>query len=237
MNTAARLRREMSLRLPKAPAIGPCTRQSARCPDARDYLTELRPCCRSHLIETMSAVAEVFKEVGCKWWADYGTLLGAVRNPLTTWADYPWLPQEGRPEGPIPPGIIPHDKDCDVGVLAEHWHLIYRAIPKLRRRGFHVVLRTWSRSIKVRYSEKNHTNVDVFTWAPTANGAMARRTYIGIDKYKGREFPRSWVSELSEVEWEGLRIPAPRNPEQFCEFRYGPDWRTPLPANNDGVPR
>src|SRR5690606_5089095 len=84
VNTAVRLRREMLLRLPKAPAIGPCTRQSARCPDARDYLTELRPCCRSHLIETMSAVAEVFKEVGCKWWADYGTLLGAVRNPLTT---------------------------------------------------------------------------------------------------------------------------------------------------------
>ncbi len=217
--------------------VGSCNRGTARCVDARSYLAELRPCCRSNLIETMTATAEVLNEIGVRWWADYGTLLGAVRNPLTTWADYDWLSQDDRPEGPLAPGIVPHDKDCDLGCLEDEWPLICRAAPKLRRRGFDVVVRSVSRSIKVRYSRLNHVNVDLFSWYRRPDGTMSRRTFIAVDRYKGREFPAAWVDKLSRVEWEGLALPAPADPVSFCEFRYGDTWRTPVAANNDGVER
>src|ERR1041385_4161145 len=75
---------------------GPCTAQTLRCGTARSYQVELPRCCRAHLIRIVTAAVEALEEFKVTYWADYGTLLGAVRNPLTTWADYPWLPQEGR---------------------------------------------------------------------------------------------------------------------------------------------
>ena len=42
---------------------------------------------------------------------------------------------------------------------------------------------------------------------------------------------------LSTVPWEGMTLPAPRDPEAFLEMRYGADWRRPVAANNKGEVR
>src|SRR5690606_15010192 len=112
------------------------------------YLAELRPCCRQHLRDLMESLHAVFTELRVRWWLDYGTLLGAVRNPLTTWADYHWLPQDGRAAGPLHPGIVPHDKDADLGVLGEDWPKLQRAAARLRKLGHHVALRPAGQSMK-----------------------------------------------------------------------------------------
>lgn len=217
---------------------GVCTAVTPRCADARDYKHELRPCCRAHVRAIMTHVATALNDIGAVWWADYGTLLGAVRNPLTRWSDYPWLPQEGRPAGPLKPGIVPHDKDGDVGVAWRHWHEAkrrFRALVASPR--YHVMTMEGRHSIKVRISVRNHTNVDVFFWRERPDGVMHREKYARVDACKGREFHRGLLFPLTTVEWEGLTLPAPRDPEAFLEMRYGPNWRTPVAANNDGVNR
>ncbi len=215
-----------------------CTAKTKRCANARDYHSALRPCCRGHLVRMMTDFAESANRHGVRWWADYGTLLGAVRNPLTTRADYPWLdPEVFDGMAPLAPGIIPHDKDCDLGALSEDWRLLLLVRLDLEAKGYHVRVRKQSASIKIRLSEINTTNIDVFTWDSAADGILHRRTYINVDRFKGRHFPRAWVENRGLVEWEGLTLPAPADPVSFCEFRYGDTWRTPVAANHDGVRR
>lgn len=223
-------------------ATKPCTRNTPRCADARDYNSELRPCCRAHLVEMSRRVSQAFDDAGITYWMDYGTLLGAVRNPLTTWADYPWLPQEGRPDGPLAPGIIPHDKDADWGVLHADWkkanQVLIRECADMNR-----LVRPTSGSIKMRVSRTNNTNLDLFFWFVRnagdrrGEGRMYRRRYADVDRFKGKEVQRSDLFPLARLEWEGLTLPAPKDPETFLAYRYGAKWRTPIAANNDGVAR
>jgi hypothetical protein len=217
--------------------VSDCTAKTQRCGDAKSYHAELRPCCRGHIRQIVADTAELMAEHGVTWWADYGTLLGAVRNPLTTWADYPWLPQEGRPEGPLAPGIIPHDKDADTGFLATDWSKLMRVRAALERKGYYAKVGPFRLKLKIRLSMANSTNLDLFGWREKVGGVLFRPSYVNVDHYKGREFKKADGFPLTTVEWEGLQLPAPKNPEAFCAFRYGPNWRTPIAANNDGVRR
>jgi hypothetical protein len=220
-------------------ATAGCTRDTPRCSDARSYNAELRPCCRQIIVDMSRKVAAAFDAVGVTYWMDYGTLLGAFRNPRTTWADYPWLPQEDRPEGPLAPGIIPHDKDADWGVMGVQWRAAEDAL-RARGMGLHLLVRKHHGSIKVRPSRTNKTNLDLFFWLEhhIRTGRMFRRRYHpSIDAYKGKHFDKADLFPLQPLEWEGLQLPAPKDPEAFLEFRYGPNWHTPIPANHDGVKR
>lgn len=216
----------------------PCTKGTTRCADARDYNHELRECCRDHVVGMMQVLAPLLDSLKVRWWLDYGSLLGAVRNPLTTWADYPWLPQEDRTtEGPAA-GIIPHDKDADLGVAWLDWSKVSRIRPALIRAGYSVTTNHTAGMMKIRLSKTNHTNVDLFFWHERADGSMYRTGYVrGIDEFKGREFQKSFLYPLSTVEFEGMQLPAPRNPEAFCAMRYGSNWQQPVCANSDGVRR
>ena len=186
----------------------------------------------------MDTTSTFLTGLGIPWWADYGTLMGAVCNPLTTWADYPWLEQEGRTTPGPHAGIIPHDKDADIGVEMKYWDIVRRRFRGvLSSRGFYMYMNLGRHSIKARLSYKNHTNVDIFFWRERRDGTMYRDRYASVDTYKGREFPKSMLFPLSTVTWEGMTLPAPKDPEAFLEMRYGPDWRTPVMANNKGEKR
>lgn len=231
MARKARLAVEASLR--KAPTSG-CGRDTPRCQNAVDYGSLLNPCCRSHLRQIVVDTTAILTSFRITWWADYGTLLGAVRNPLTTWKDYPWLPQTG--DEPIAPGIIPHDKDADFSVFGTDFHGLCRARVKLERMGYRVQVRPRGRSMKVRLSPVNATGVDFFLWKESPGGIMRRERYVlPGDNYKGREFHKDKLFPLSTVQWEGLTLPAPKDPVAFCEFRYGKTWMTPVRANHGGV--
>jgi hypothetical protein len=212
-----------------------CTAKTARCHDAKHYGSPLRECCRRHVIALTAAIKEALNGVGVTWWADYGTLLGAVRNPRTTWADYPWLPQS---DDPIPPGIVPHDKDGDLSVLASDWPKAHRAMRVMAgTNGYSLIVRPNRASMKLRLSRLNRTNVDVFFWYEKKDGTLYRPQYIQVDNYKGRDFPKKLLFPLSTVEYEGMTLPAPHDPEEFLAMRYGDTWETPVRANHDGVLR
>lgn len=217
----------------------PCTARTRRCYDAKRYDVELRECCRAHIRTLMGVVKEALDLASATWWADYGTLLGAVCNPLTKWGDYPWLHQDDRDtEGPVA-GIIPHDKDADLGVLATDWVNVRRAMYRVAeaKYGHSLIVRAPRGSMKLRLSALNRTNVDLFFWYEKADGTLYRQAYIDVDNYKGRDFHKDTLFPLTKVEWEGMDLPAPKNPEAFCEFRYGQEWRTPVMANHKGVRR
>lgn len=235
-----------------------CTKETARCATATSYMHNLPACCRSHLVSMMADIKTLFDAAGITWWMDYGTLLGAVRNPL-------------RGEEP---GILGHDKDADICImepdavkLAEmvDWNRgsgglrpqgvlvgpqsgplnIVRKLPREKPRNPREtdeqyrerVKYTAGCSWKVRWSAVNHTNIDIFEHKTRDDGTMYRERYISVDKYKGREFPRDKLFPLIRLPWEGLMLPAPADPEWFCEMRYGKGWREPLRANNDKVPK
>jgi hypothetical protein len=244
MTTPALLHRaQLAAQLGGASVLGQCTRHTVRCADARRYQAALRDCCRGHLRTIVTDAVAALREAGVLFWADYGTLLGAVRNPLTTWADYPWLYQTDRPPGPLAPGIIPHDKDADFGVLTAEWTTLLRVAAALTAQGYFVLVRPHQGSIKVCLSVTNRTNLDLFAWREHAilghkPATMLRRAhYISVDQFKGRDFPKADLLPMASVEWEGLRLPAPRDPKAFCAFRYGDAWCTPLAANHDGKRR
>ncbi len=176
----------------------------------------------------------MFQSFGILVWADYGTLLGAVRNPLTTPANYPWLKMT---DAPITPGIIPHDKDADFGMAGASYEQLTEVRAKLIAMGYNILLRPRGRSLKVRLSATNKTNADFFLWNSQPNGTYRRLKYNHVDDFKGRDFPCSWIEPMGSVEWEGMTLPAPNDPEAFCAFRYGPKWMTPVKANNDGIRR
>jgi phosphorylcholine metabolism protein LicD len=195
-----------------------CTAETLRCRLGKMLTRETPECCKDHIRRICFAFADLAQEHDLAWWMDYGMLLGAVRNQ----------------------GIIPHDKDADAGFFSEDWPTVVRIGKALTAQGFHVIRKTPRNhtfragdSLKVRVSSINHINLDLFPWHPV-DGDYHRKNYCAIDRYKGREFPTDKLLPLSEVEWEGRIMPAPADPEWFCEHRYGPGWRKPLYMNNPG---
>lgn len=212
----------------------PCTKDTVRCANAKRYDSVLRECCRGHIRQIVRDVAESMTRRHVTWWLDYGSLLGAVRNPMTTAEDYPWLPSEDLPIGTIPPGILPHDKDADIGVLWSEWVRLMRVRGDLEDRGYWVRVNPAGAKLKVRLSRSNHLHLDIFGWRGKPGGYLQRPRYIQVDQFKGREFHWDAAFPLTTVEWEGMMLPAPKDPISFCAFRYGLDWHRPIPANHDG---
>jgi hypothetical protein len=206
------LRRRIALRNHVRGGSG-CNAMTVRCPDARDMHQETAECCKGHVRQIMQDLAQLMDAAGITWWADYGTVLGYVRHG----------------------GMIPWDKDGDLGVLGEDRDKLLSLFPILVKKGY------WPRysqpktnrfrsgdRVKVCLSQRNHTNVDLFIWYRRPGKMLDRLNYIAADMYKGREMPQSWILPTRRGEWDGIDIAIPAKPEKLAEHRYGPDYMTPL---------
>lgn len=241
---------------------GPCTPETEHCRDLRSYAKDMPECCKEHLRHVVFTFGDAMTAAGITWWLDYGSLLGAVRNPMTTWADFGWLPQHGR-DGTLEAGMLPHDKDADFGFLGQDWerllalgggewahgrlnstkdalglHLVHRRMVGDPKRAADIY--QGGDSFKAQLSATNVIHFDGFVWydrpiVGAPDGKLHRHRYLGVDKNKGREFSPERLFPLTTVKWEGRDLPAPNDPEWFCEFRYGKNWRTPIARNNSGV--
>ena len=188
-----------------------CTAATVRCPEARVMLLDTPECCKAHIRHILSDLAELMDRDGIRWWIDYGTLLGWVRNG----------------------GLIRYDKDADLGVYGPDREKLLALRPELLAMGYHPTyatprptqrFRTGDR-LKVRLSNKNSTNVDVFIWEDRPGKILDRKNYIGADMYKGREFPKSWAFPLGRGEWDGINVSVPAEPKLLAEHRYGASWQ------------
>lgn len=173
----------------------------------------------SKILWLLTTVRIIFADHRIKWWLDYGTLLGAVRD--------------GK--------IIPWDADCDISCMEVDRERITALKPEFEACGtkFHSgsFNNTGYQIIHpdlMEYKEKTrNVHLDAFTWY--LDGKMLRRRFyvgmdspVGTDTRKGRDFPASWVENLSEVTIEDIKFPAPEKPAEFCKFRYGNQWLIPM---------
>ena len=69
-------------------------------------------------IKNLKELKEILDRFEVRYWLDYGTLLGAIRN--------------GK--------FIEWDEDVDLGAMDESWDRIASALPKLKEKGFRVRL-------------------------------------------------------------------------------------------------
>ena len=205
-------RRANEAMLDITPGSRGCNAATLRCQEARIPLLDTPECCKAHVRRIMADLARLMDRDGIRWWIDYGTLLGWVR------------------EG----GMIRYDKDGDLGVHGGDRAKLLALIPELLGLGYHAVyapprptqrFRTGDR-MKVRVSNRNWTNVDLFLWYPDQpiKGHLDRKNYIGPDLYKGRDFPIEWAFPLQRGEWDGIDVSVPAEPELLAAHRYGDTW-------------
>ena len=167
------------------------------------------------ILQLLVTTKKVLNRNGIKWWLDYGTLLGATRS--------------GK--------LIPWDEDCDISCMEKDKEQLSQLGPDFAARGFNLHTHSFNDTGYQVYPSDpiSKAHLDIFTWYrdPITN-LLRRRFYVGMtsstgtDRCKGRDFPIEWVETLSEITLEGEKFPAPKNPQDFCKFRYGDSWKTPM---------
>lgn len=186
-------------------------------------LLDTPECCVKWIRQILKDVGALLDGAGIRWWIDYGTVLGYVRNG----------------------GLIPWDKDTDLGILAEDRQKLLDLRPEIEKLGYFPTykhpqptqrFRTGDR-MKVRLSQHNHTNTDIFIWEKRPKGMLDRRNYIGADLYKGREMHRDLILPLQRGIWDGIEVSVPADPEGLCLHRYGTNWREPERTKHPSEPR
>lgn len=162
--------------------------------------------------QLLSEVRDTLK--GCKWWIDFGTLLGAVR--------------EGD--------FIKADNDTDVGVLAKHidddFFKKVEENPKITLGDKFNEPDNWFMTrIHLLNDKGNKLSVhgkqifcDIYVYYPFEDYYVMRQgqTYFKI--------PGDHAGKLVDISINGIRVPAPSNAKKYIESIYGEDWEKP----NDG---
>jgi hypothetical protein len=136
-----------------------------------------------------------------------GTLLGIVRS--------------GK--------IIPHDDDFDLAYVSK---FETNAEILSERREIH-------RFLSAHASYNNSTRERHFTLTSDADGrrftfdlfpAWIKNGLFSEVPLKPEALPADAILPLKRLDFYGVPVPAPRNPEALLEINYGPGWRSPDPS-------
>ena len=157
------------------------------------YLTDL--------INMLPYLTKLLEANEIKYWLDWGTLLGAVRN--------------GR--------IIPWDFDIDLGIHDEDVSKVLSLRVDVWKAGYDIKPCSVLPSKLLFYKKDNHGDafhIDLDSW--DKDGPVARCTFNPDIIHTAEE-----LSLLVDIEFEGRLYPAPRQPEKVLARLFGEDWRTP----------
>jgi hypothetical protein len=209
--------------------LGPCTRETARCDTATDQKTATARCCIGGALASLEVIGRLCDQYGVPWFADYGSLLSV--GCAGTWF---W-----------------NDKDCDIGVPAEHQATFLRMKSLFEAEGFTFAYSKLADHefgggdrVKIRWSSRNTVNTDVFFWhrhdekgrctagSPCYSSGkrfvgeptLHRRAYIKVDQFKGREFPAAWAAGYARAPLEHLQASVLLGWERLGAHRYGERW-------------
>ena len=170
---------------------------------------------RRALVEHVAEALAQLDARGHRAFVAFGALLGAVRD--------------GR--------LIGHDNDADIAYLARSTHPfdIIRESLQIERELNEAGWQTSRMSggdfkVMARLPGDQVIGIDVFT-AFYLDGSLHLMPSVVAD------LPVSALFPPSEVEVEGVRLPAPADPEAVLEATYGPSWRVPDPAFKYDPPR
>lgn len=161
-------------------------------------------------IEIISKVSAVLRQEKAKFFLDYGTLLGCVRNGI----------------------ILPYDNDVDFGVFAETWH--GGIVEKLREEQIggkespSILFKPSYSGAKVPSNligktglggcRLNHVTCDLYLYPLMSN---AKRVNI----ITGKWIPEEILSNFMDISFYGVTVPIPTKYEEYLSILYGKDWR------------
>jgi hypothetical protein len=153
------------------------------------------------MVEALAALLDVLQRKGIRSFLVFGTLLGAVRER----------------------SFIRGDKDIDLGVLGQAQ--LVAAENAIANSPITVLTRSYyeKKLINLKVRHPNGIPIDLKTFERTETGL----SWISDTKFHFRRF-YACAPKLDCIEFLGLKVLVPQNPEGFLEFQYG-DWRTPNP--------
>ncbi len=150
----------------------------------------------------LKELADILTEMNLFWFISCGTLLGAYRNG----------------------DLLPWDSDIDVELREEEARSrAGELIRKLKKAGF----KTSSSIGKLRqtyriYAHKHGHQYAIRLWREVDNYRYLGRMRLPAEFFKD--------NSLSQIEIRGHKYPCPRNIEGYLVWKYGPDWRVPIPG-------
>jgi lipopolysaccharide cholinephosphotransferase len=172
---------------------------------ASDYYTPEN--IKIELIEMLKSIVDDFDKNKIQYWADGGTLLGAVRNG----------------------GIIPWDDDIDIGVFKEDgvvvkcvlrnqkgydWCETYFGYKLFRKDGKPL----YSRGRKLPYT---YPALDIFLYNNDLSYTTTKaKTYFKKAFTMGNLFP------LKKYKFEAFEINGANDAEDYLDRQYGDNWKT-----------
>lgn len=174
----------------------------------REGLVYTRPDVNYRLYKMVHEVGDVLRENGVTYWADGGTLLGAVRHR----------------------GIIPWDDDADLQILDTDSVKVRRLRTPLRKLGYDLLKTWWGYKISPRDGAPipgvkwTYPGLDLFVMTLSPNGTIRFKS-----PRAEREWPRCRQSAtdlfpLREYDFGALKIPGPKDPRKYLETCFGDDW-------------
>lgn len=167
-------------------------------------------------LEALSKFDECMRANKLRYTLAFGSILGAIREK----------------------GFIKHDLDIDTFMWIEDFSP--KIIESLQEYGF-----TWLYNYSIdndKYGREDTfsykgVNIDIFYIYPKINEYPYCCDFVSEDERKKHErLPRRIELPISKerkmVKFETLDLYVPANAEEFCEFRYGPNYMTPDPEWN-----
>lgn len=156
---------------------------------------------QNNLIEMLPYVTELLKKNNVKYWLDWGTLLGAVRD--------------GR--------MIPWDFDIDLGIYSEDVAKALALRTEVWKDGYDLCVCPVLES-KLYFYKKDDSGVDfhIDLDAWIKDGDILRSNFNQDIIHTAEE-----LENLQELEFEGKMYPVPKEPEKVLARFFGQDWRRP----------
>eukprot|EP01028_Stygiella_incarcerata_P003144 TRINITY_DN1598_c0_g1_i1.p1 TRINITY_DN1598_c0_g1~~TRINITY_DN1598_c0_g1_i1.p1 ORF type:complete len:347 (+),score=75.28 TRINITY_DN1598_c0_g1_i1:60-1100(+) len=172
------------------------------------------------LLELLNAFDDASRVFSFRYFLDYGTLLGAVRE---NW-------------------IIKHDHDVDVGFFHDDRENVDKCFMFMEERGIYIADHRWHLETGYRgyILMKGYVKMDVLAYSrqawkkefePSGGGiSVGEECYVRVTR------PRDWHSveslhPMSTHVMNGREYPVPNNPEKVLERLYHASWRTVSPPS------
>ena len=172
--------------------------------------------------ELLEQVDKVFKELGIKYWLEFGTLLGAIREK----------------------GFIGHDLDIDLGVFLEDFkdenEEVFKKYGFKKTKEFLAEDGKFAReqtfeykgvSVDIFYFKKVNNQIKTYTFIPEKNWSRDKT----IQMYGGlllREFTFSFTG-FKEIDFLDKKFLSPKDTDLHLREAYGDDYMIPNPNFSD----
>ena len=189
-----------------------CSRNTVNCTIRRGI--DRPPCCIEGFKNLLFYITDLLDKNDIIYWLDYGTLLGAVRDgELISW-----------------------DTDVDIGILGTDVEKILGLFLNDCKSEYDYAVHMVDEEklipvhhIYVFYSKLNRLSLEISVWAtkPGCEWQYDRRWYGKGERASGKAFSKLYIYPCDEIEMYNRKFKCPNKVEQFLEFRYGLNWRTP----------